>query len=77
MARNPKLPKQLIDTIAGNARWLASADLRNALLRNPQLAGAALDKALRASPRLELTRIARQAAYPMKVRQAAKKLQGR
>lgn len=77
IARSPKLPKQLIETITGNASWLAVSSLRRSLLMNPQLSGASLDKVLRASPKAELTLISRQSSYPMAVRQAVKKLQGR
>ena len=77
IARTPKLPKQLIETIVGNAAWLAVSTLRRSLLMNPQVSGASLDKVLRATPRAELTLIAKQASYPMPVRQAIKKLQGR
>jgi hypothetical protein len=44
---------------------------------NPQVAGAALERVLRAMPKLELTRISGQSNYPMTVRQAIKKMQHR
>jgi hypothetical protein len=66
-----------VETITGNAAWLAVSALRRALLMNPQVTGAALDKVLRATPRAELTVISKQSVYPMTVRQAIKKLQGR
>jgi len=77
MARNPKLPKQLLETITGNPGWLSSSELRRSLLKNPALSGASLEKVLRAMPKLELTTIARQSSYPMAVRQAIKRMQGR
>ena len=77
ISRTPKLPKHLVETITGNAAWLAVSTLRRSLLMNPQVTGASLDKVLRATPRAELTLIAKQASYPMAVRQAIKKLQGR
>lgn len=77
MARNPKLPRHLVEAITGNAGWLASSELRRSLLQNPQVTGAPLDKVLRAMPKLELTRIARQPSYPAAVRQAVKRIQGR
>ncbi len=77
MARNRKLPKHLVETITANAGWLASSELRRSLLVNPQVAGTSLDKVLRAMPKLELTRVANMPSFPMAVRQAAKKIQGR
>lgn len=77
IARNRKLPKHLVETITSNPGWLASAELRRSLLMNPQVTGTALERVLRAMPKLELTRIAGQPSYPLAVRTAAKKLQGR
>lgn len=77
IARTPKLPRKLIETIVGNAAWMAVSTLRRSLLMNPQVTGASLDKVLRATPRAELTLIAKQASYPMSVRQAIKKMQVR
>ena len=77
IARTPRLPRHLVETITGNAAWLAVSALRRALLMNPRVTGAALDKVLRATPRAELTVISKQSVYPMAVRQAIKKLQGR
>jgi len=77
MARNPKLPKHLVDTITANAGWLSSSELRRSLLMNPQVTGASMEKVLRAMPKLELTRVASMPSYPMAVRQAAKRMQGR
>jgi hypothetical protein len=77
ISRTPRLPRHLVETITGNAAWLAVSALRRALLMNPQVTGASLDKVLRATPRAELTVISKQSVYPMAVRQAIKKLQGR
>ena len=77
ISRSPKLPKHLVETITANASWLAVSSLRRSLLMNTRVTGAALDKVLRATPRAELTLIAKQASYPVAVRQAIKKLQGR
>jgi hypothetical protein len=77
MARNRKLPKHLIETISSNAGWLGSSELRRSLLMNPQVTGVSLERVLRAMPKLELTRISNQSSYPLAVRQAAKKMQGR
>ena len=77
LARNPKLPKRLVDVIVGNAGWLSSSSLRRSLLLNPQVSGVALDKVLRAMSPAELTRVSRQGSFPIAVRQAAKRIQGR
>ena len=77
MARNRKLPKQLVETITAKAGWLASSEVRRSLLMNPQVTGASLEKVLKAMPKLELTRVADMQSYPMAVRQAAKRIQGR
>lgn len=74
IARSPKLPKPLVETITGNAGWLSSSTLRRTLLMNPQLTGGALERVLRAMPAAELARIAKQSTFPMPVRQAAKRL---
>lgn len=77
LARNRNLSKQIVDALTGNVGWLGSSELRRALLMNPQVTGIALDKVLRATPKLELTRMATQTSLPAKVRQAIKKIQGR
>ncbi len=77
ISRTPKLPKQLVEVITNNASWLAVSTLRRSLLMNPRVTGACLDKVLRATPRAELTLIAKQSSYPMNVRQAIKRIQGR
>lgn len=74
IARNPKLPKKLVETITSNAGWLSSSSLRRTLLMNPQLGGGALERVLRALPAAELARVAKQSTFPMPVRQAAKRL---
>ena len=74
IARKGNIPKPLLERIVANAAWLASGELRRALLSNTRLPGAALDKVLRALPKPELALAARQASYPLPVRQAAKKL---
>jgi len=77
IARNPKVPKPLVELICGNAGWLSNGTLRRSLLKNPQLGGAPLDKVLRAMPKGELAALIRQPSYPLPVRQAIKKLLGR
>jgi hypothetical protein len=77
IARKGNVPKPLLERIVSNPAWLASSELRRALLSNTRLGGAAIDKVLRALPKPELALAARQASYPMPVRQAAKKLRSR
>jgi hypothetical protein len=77
IARKGNIPKPLLERIVANPAWLASSELRRALLSNTRLGGAAIDKVLRALPKAELALAARQASYPMPVRQAAKKLRSR
>ena len=77
IARKGNVPQPILELIAGNAAWLGSAELRRALLSNQRLSRTACEKVLRSLPRAELTLVSRQTRYPMPVRQAAKKLQGR
>ncbi|MBW2421655.1 MAG: PilZ domain-containing protein [Deltaproteobacteria bacterium] len=77
IARKGNLPKPALESITANTKWLASGEIRRALLSNPRLTGMALDKVLRALPKPELTLAANQTTYSGAVRQAAKKLQGR
>ena len=77
IARKGNVPAPLLDTVAANAAWLSSGELRRVLLTNARLGNVSRDKILRALPKAELTLVTRQPAYPPAVRQAAKKLQGR
>lgn len=77
IARKGNIPKPLLERIVANPAWLASGELRRALLSNTRLGGAAIDKVLRALPKAELALAERQTSYPMSVRQAAKKLRSR
>lgn len=74
IARKGNAPKPLLEKIVANAAWLASSELRRALLSNARLGSASIEKVLRALPKAELALAARQSSYPMPVRQAAKKL---
>jgi hypothetical protein len=73
IARKGAIPKPLIDVITANAAWLASAEIRRALLTNPRLTGAALERVLGACGRKELDLVASQVLYPMAARQAARR----
>lgn len=74
IARKGNAPAPLLEKIVANPAWLASAELRRALLSNGRLGAASIEKVLRALPRAELALAARQTSYPMPVRQAAKRL---
>jgi hypothetical protein len=74
IARMGTLPNPLIETIATNAAWVSSPEVRRALLGNPRLSGALVDRVLRALPKRELQAVPKQTAYPNAVRNAARRL---
>ncbi len=74
LAKNGTLPVPLVAVIVANGSWLASSEVRRALLSNPRVAGAHLDRALKATPKSELRQISQMTAYRSIVRSAAKKL---
>jgi hypothetical protein len=74
IAKKGALPQALVATIVANAGWLASGEVRRALLGNPRVSGAQLDRVLRATPKAELKQIAQMSPYRSQVRTAAKKM---
>ena len=76
IAKNGTLPIPLVAIIVANGSWLASSEVRRALLGNPRVSGAHLDRALKATPMVELRQISQMSAYRSQVRLAAKKLLG-
>jgi hypothetical protein len=74
MAKNPGLPGPLLATITHNCGWMGKAEVQRALLNNPRLAGAELERVLRALPKSELTRLVQQANLRAPVKNLAKKL---
>jgi hypothetical protein len=76
IAKNGTLPVPLVAIIVANNAWLASGEVRRALLGNPRVGGAHLDRVLRTMPRLELKQLAQTSPYRAQVRAAAKKLIG-
>ena len=74
IAKKGTLPQALVALIVTNGGWLASGEVRRALLSNPRVNGAQLDRVLRATPRPELKQIAQMSPYRSQVRMAAKKL---
>lgn len=74
IAKKGTLPQPLVAMIVANGGWLASGEVRRALLGNPRVGGAQLDRVLRATPKPELKQIAQMSPYRSQVRMAAKKL---
>jgi hypothetical protein len=74
IAKKGTLPQPLVALIVANGGWLASGEVRRALLSNPRVNGAQLERVLRATPQPELKQIARLSPYRSQVRMAAKKL---
>jgi hypothetical protein len=74
MAKSTALPATLVNVIVANKGWLADGSVQSALLTNPRVSGANLDRVLRALPQAELVRVSEQAGLRMQVRQGAKRL---
>jgi hypothetical protein len=74
IARKGQVPLPLIEQIVANDGWLASAEVRRALLTNPRLRGRALRRVLSALPPAELKLVEQQTAYPSHVRMEARRL---
>lgn len=74
MAKSTSLPTGLINVIVANRAWLSDPAISQALLGNPRLSGAHLERVLRALPQAEVQRVAEQSSVRMQVRQAAKRL---
>jgi hypothetical protein len=73
IAKNGMVPATILSQIATNAGWLSRPEVRRALLQNRRLAGSQIDTVLRAMPQGELKLLAKQAIYPPRVREAAKR----
>ena len=76
IAKKGTLPQAMVATIVSNGGWLASGEVRRALLSNPRVNGVQLDRVLRATPKTELKQIAQVSPYRSQVRMAAKKMLG-
>jgi hypothetical protein len=74
IARKGTVPRPLIETILDNAMWTKAPNVRRALLSNPKLTGDGVMKLLRMLPKHELKFMEKATAYPMAVRDAARKL---
>jgi len=77
IAKNGSLSVPLVGVIVSNASWLASGEVRRALLGNPRVSGQNLERVLRAFPRGELKQVAQMSAYRSEVRSAAQRLAGK
>ena len=74
IARMGMLPRTLIEVIVCNGAWLQIPEVRRALLANPRLGTDQILRVLRLLPKHELKLATVQTAYPMAVRDAAKRM---
>lgn len=74
MAKSTSLPTNLVSLMVSNAGWLSDASIRSALLANPRVTGAHLERVLRACPQQELRVMAEQSSLRLQVRSGAKRL---
>lgn len=74
IARMGALPRPLVEIIVGNGAWLQIPEVRRALLSNPRLGVDQITKVLRLMPKHELKLATMQTAYPMSVRDTARRL---
>jgi Tfp pilus assembly protein PilZ len=73
-AKSGSLPTNLVSLIVANRAWLADSAVQQALLANPRVGGAHLDRILRGLPQTEIVRISTHTSYRLQVRTAAKRL---
>jgi hypothetical protein len=76
IARMGALPRPLIEQIVANGGWLQIPEVRRALLTHPRLQTDQIIRVLRLLPKPELKLAMSQNAYPMAVREQARKLLG-
>jgi hypothetical protein len=74
IARKGTVPRPLIEQILENAQWTKEASVRRALLSNPKLTADGILKLLRMMPKHELKVMEKATAFPLSVRDAARKL---
>ena len=74
IARMGSLPRPLVELIVGNGGWLQIPEVRRALLANPRLGTDQMLRVLRLLPKHELKLATSQTAYPLAVRDAAKRM---
>ncbi|HXS15559.1 MAG TPA: hypothetical protein VN764_00135 [Polyangiaceae bacterium] len=76
IAKNHTASQPILNTIVSNPGWLTKPEVRRALLSNPRLLESQVERTLRALPQSELRLVLRQTAYPLRVRNVAKRLLG-
>ncbi len=76
IAKNHTASQPILNQIASNSAWLVKPEVRRALLSNPRLPEHQIEKTLRALPHQELRLVLKQAAYSIRVRNAAKRMLG-
>jgi hypothetical protein len=76
IAKNASLPTALVSVLVANGGWLAKSEVQRALIANPRVSGAQLDRVLRALPKNELARLAEQSGVRPQVKAAARRLLG-
>ena len=74
LARMGNLPREQLEQICSNATWLKVPEVRRALLANPRLSADAIPRVLRQLSAHELKLVPAQTAYPLAVREAARRL---
>jgi len=74
IARMGALPRTQMEVIVGNGAWLQIPEVRRALLSNPRLGTDQILRVLRLLPKHELKLASMQTAYPVAVRDAAKRM---
>jgi hypothetical protein len=74
IARMGALPRPLLELILANGAWLQVPEVRRALLANPGLGTDQILRVLRLVPKHELKIAATQTAYPIAVRDCARRL---
>ncbi len=74
IAKNGSVPQPLLGAIVSNSGWLSSPEVQRALLGNPRVVGAHLERVLRALSRHDLALVEKSTAYRMAVRTLAKRL---
>ncbi len=74
IARMGSLPRPQMEIILNNGGWLQIPEVRRALLSNPRLGTDQIMRILRLVPKHELKLAALQTAYPLAVRDVAKRM---
>jgi len=74
IARMGALPRPLLEQIVGNGGWLQVPEVRRALLTHPRLTADQVVRILRLLPKHELKLVVAQSAYPMQVREHARRI---